>query len=150
MKNLIIRKATSKDAERIFEVHRESVLNVEDYLYSEKLRNAWAPENSIRANKITTSEKYYTAVATINSKIVAFGSIYKNELNLLYTHPNFQNNGIATLILKHLEDKLIKPIELKVPKNSVHFYSKKGYKIQAKTNIIISNQSLDSFLALKA
>jgi GNAT superfamily N-acetyltransferase len=150
MKNITIRIANEKDAEGIFHVHRESVLNVEDYLYSNKLKEIWAPENSIRAHKITTSEKYYTLVAVHKNKVVGFGAIYKGELNLLYVLPTYQKQGIATALLEQLEQKLIKPIEVKVPKNSVHFYTKKGYKIQAKTNVLISNHILDTFLALKA
>ncbi len=150
MSKFMIRPATIKDAEGIFQVHRDAILNIEDYLYSQELKKAWAPENSMRAQNIIQSEEFYTAVAVINKKVVGFGSITGNSLNLLYVDPKFQKQGIATEILEHLEFRLTKPIELKVSKNCVEFYHKLGYKILGKSNSIINNHVIDSFLAAKA
>ena len=150
MTHIIIRPAKESDAERIFEIHRDAILNIEDYLYSQDLKQAWAPENSKRAEQIVTLEQYYTVVALIDKKVVGFGSIIENNLKSLYVDPDFQKRGVATKILKHLEEKLTKPIESKVSKNAVEFYHKHGYKIRSKATVMFKNKSIDTFLAWKS
>jgi len=150
MTNIIIRPAKESNAERIFEIHRDAILNIEDYLYSQDLKQAWAPENSKRAEKIIISEQYYTVVAIIDKKVVGFGSVTENNLKLLYVDPNFQQQGVATKILQHLEERIPKPIELKVSKNAVEFYHKHGYKIRSKATVMFKNKAIDTFLAWKS
>lgn len=149
MTEIIIRQATLIDVERLFNIQRAAILNIKDYLYSKEIKQAWAPKNAEQAKQIIRSEKYYTVVAEINSFVVGFGSISNNEFQLLFVDPVYQRNGVASEIMKHLENKVQHPIEMKVPKNSVEFYHKRGYKIKSKFTTLLNNHVFNRFFASK-
>jgi putative acetyltransferase len=149
MTKVDIRQASLNDANDIFKVQRNSILNIKDYLYSQEIKQAWAPKDPTKIKEIIRSEKYYTVVAEINNKVVGFGSISNEEFELLFVDPNYQKLGIASQMLAHLESKATKPFKLKTPKNAVEFYHKKGYKIKSKFNTLIKSHIFDRFLVSK-
>lgn len=143
-----IRKAQKKDAPVMLDINRNAIFAVHDFLYPEDAKQAWALSNTETIEGIIGSEKYQTVVATIHGKVVGFGTCKGNQVRLLYVYPEYQNRGVASNILRHLERHLSSPI-FKVSKNSVAFYQRHGYKIQGKSKTVLKEKPIDTFVVYK-
>lgn len=148
-KGLNVRKATIDDAERLLEINRNSIFDIDDFLYSTETKKAWAIQNLEDMQSIIKSEKYYTIVASIQNQIVGFATCKSNQLRLLYVDPKHQQKGVATTLLQQSEKILKKPYSIKISKNSVPFYQKHGYKIQCKSKTILNNKPISTFIVYK-
>lgn len=144
-----IRKAKDEDLERLFQIHKATMENMNYVSCMHDALNNWLQQNTNNIERLVKSEHLYTVVAEINDIIVGFGTTIQRETNLLYVHPDYQGNGIATKLLTTLEEALGTPVEFKVSKNAVEFYRRNGYKIQGKVDVSYHGKSLDLFIACK-
>lgn len=102
-----IRGFQGSDIKQIVSLFYETVHSVNAVDYSTEQLNAWAPKNEIE-DKLESWKKSLsnnvTFVAEINGEIVGFSDMtYNGYLDRLYTHKNFQGQGIAKTLVNKLE-----------------------------------------------
>jgi len=148
MLRISVRKAQEKDAQNILDVNHRAIFGINDFLYPQDDKQAWAIQNTESVKELITSDKYNTYVATIAGKVVGYGASKANQVRMLYVIPEYQHKGVASQILKQLEKNLTNPI-FKISKNCVAFYQRHGYTIQGKTKAVLNNKSMDAFIVHK-
>jgi putative acetyltransferase len=112
---------------RLFIVH---TINILDYALEQI--NAWAPPEIDSERWLHHFKHHITFVAISGTQIVGFGDATKEGLIYhMYTHKNFQRQGIATSLLKKLEEELqklsITKIITEASITAKPFFEKQGY-----------------------
>ncbi|WP_130891833.1 GNAT family N-acetyltransferase [Fusobacterium ulcerans] len=105
---MILRKYKSDDCLNLLKLFYDTVRTVNKKDYNDKQLSVWAPDNYIEEKydiwQKSLSENF-TVVAEINGEIVGFGDIEKTGyLNRLFIHKDYLHKGIASAIVKKLEE----------------------------------------------
>ncbi|MHD0318666.1 GNAT family N-acetyltransferase [Fusobacterium sp. THCT1E2] len=105
---MILRKYKSDDCLNLLKLFYDTVRTVNKKDYNNKQLSVWAPDNYIE-EKYDIWQKYlsenFTIIAEINGEIAGFGDIEKTGyLNRLFIHKDYQHMGIASAIVKELEE----------------------------------------------
>lgn len=94
------------DLESVLSLFYETVhaINIRDY--SHEQINIWAPEVLDKARWAERLLEYFTFVVENNGKIIGFADLAKSgSLEHLYVDKDFQRCGVASLLLKTIEQK---------------------------------------------
>lgn len=79
-------------------------------------------------------------VAEINSEIVGTGALKENNILHMFVDPDYQNKGIGSKILKHIERKArknnFKKVIAEPSLTAIGFYLKSGYQIVKDEEVI--------------
>jgi len=134
---MIIRGFQDSDISQIVSLFYETVHSVNSVDYTTEQLNSWAPKNEIEAtlenwNKSLNNNTGY--VAEINGKIVGFSDMTHNGyLDRLYTHKDFQGQGIATALVNKLESVAgkirLSEIYTEASVTAKPFFERRGYQI---------------------
>ena len=104
---LKIRKYTSNDAKETYELFYNTVHHINTKDYSKKQVDVWVVQDRDMEDWNTSLIVNVAYVVMIDDKIVGFGDADKSGyIDRLYVHHQYQNLGIATMLLSHLEDDL--------------------------------------------
>jgi GNAT superfamily N-acetyltransferase len=94
----------------------------------------------------------YTRIIIENNKIIGTGSAKDNDIGRFFILPEYQNNGYGKLLLKELENKIIKNnydnITLASSLGAVFFYKSCGYEYHEYKIISVENDEYLCFLAM--
>ncbi len=129
---MVVRRLKESELPEIARLIRDSVHTVCRLDYTQKELDAWAPINFDLKKFAEALFKCYNIVATQNEKIVGFLSITtEGYINRLYTHKDYQNMGVASLLLKDAENWALSQgiitLSLDSSKTAEDFYIKKGF-----------------------
>jgi putative acetyltransferase len=127
----VYRPATLDDTIRLFNLRRESILGltVKDMSIEEAAK--WADKLTAAGmeRKICDLEIW---VAEIGEKVVGWGAIRGDQLEGLYTAPEFAGRGIGTELLGLLEGLMlargISAVRAEASSNAEAFYLRRGYE----------------------
>lgn len=155
MIKIVIRKLVEADLAACIQLFFETVhvVNAKDYT-SEQL-DAWAP-----AAMIATYPRFQTLlsniayVAEINESLVGFGDMTdQGYLDRLYVHHNYQRMGIASSIVRKLEELAL---ELGIDNINTHasitakpFFESFGYVVCKQQEVDIRGVKLVNFIMSK-
>jgi putative acetyltransferase len=133
MKMVTIRELEKDDIEKSIKLFRDTVHNVNAKDYTQEQLDAWAPEvvDYARWNTLLDNISY---IAEDNHDVVGFGDVTKyGYLDRLFVHKDYQGKGVATQLLKKLEDKAkqlgVKEIATETSITAQPFFEKHGYAI---------------------
>lgn len=102
-----LRKFEPEDIEQITTLFYDTVHNVNATDYDENQRKAWAPQdtnNERRERFLKSLQENIAYVVDLDGKIIGFGDMSKTGyLDRLYTHKDYQRQGVAALIYLQLE-----------------------------------------------
>lgn len=123
-------------------------INIKDY--TELQTEAWASKNTDLERWNTKLSTNYTVVVEKDSRIVGFGDIdSKGYFDHLFTHKDYQGQGIATLIAQEIESyskrKRFQFITTDASITAKPFFEKRGYVIQKAQTVEIRGQQLNNF-----
>ena len=124
-----IRRYKNEDCGIVSKLFYETVhsVNVNDYT-AEQL-SVWANNADSLKSKRNDLLKQRTLIAEVNRVIVGFGSIDKSGcLDLLFTHKDYQRQGIATALCNELE-KGFSVINTFSSVTAKAFFEKRGYAV---------------------
>ena len=96
------RLATLNDTNRLFDLRRQSIIKLAAKGMSIEEAARWAEELTVAGmeRKICELEIW---VAEVSEKVVGWGAIRGDQLEGLYTDPQFASRGIGTELLRMLE-----------------------------------------------
>ncbi|MGN1060109.1 MAG: GNAT family N-acetyltransferase [Candidatus Coproplasma sp.] len=101
---MTIRQYKSEDFDFVSQLFYTTVNCVNSKDYSAVQLNAWIKSSNCLRTRQNDLLKQRTLIAEINGVIVGFGSIDDSGyLDLLFTHKDYQNQGIATALCNELE-----------------------------------------------
>lgn len=136
-KSLIIRTFHNDDLDSILHIFHDTVhaINIRDY--SPEQIAAWAPAQLDRERWAQELTEHITYVALKDGTIVGFGDATpEGEIDRLYTHKDYQGQGIAKAILQALERELhalgITQITTQASITAKPFFEKQGYVVERK------------------
>lgn len=152
MENIEIRKYKSEDLNEVIELIIESINGIEEKFYNKLQKEAWI--KNISKNKLgKTFLANYSLVGTIDESIVGIVDITENNyINMLYVKPSFQNKGIASLLLKNVEEYALSrkgDIRVDASEKAKSFFINHGYKQVSKNEVIRSEISLNNYTMVK-
>ncbi len=152
-----IRRFQGADINQIISLFYETVhsVNARDYLLEQL--NAWAPKDEIDlklTNWKDSLSNNITYVAEINDKIVGFSDMTHNgHLDRLYTHKDFQGQGIATALVKVLECEARKlglsEIDTEASITANPFFERNGYRMIGSQTVERRGITLINFKMIK-
>ncbi len=123
-----LKNATEHDIPAMHELRSLAVLAVNRFYYSEELLAGWATE---LIPNVFTPERFRVAVAN-DGMICGLLNCKDGVLSELYTHPEHQSRGIATMLLNEFESTIaltgIQDVTLTASLNAEAFYAKRGWR----------------------
>jgi putative acetyltransferase len=103
-----IRLAQLADVDAIRQLFQETIETFNQKDYNPAQIRLWAAGAQRISNWQKKVQEQYFVVAEHDTIIVGFASIETNGyIDFMYIHKNYQNQGIASLLLKELETKAI-------------------------------------------
>lgn len=126
------RLATPDDANRLFELRRNSIIALAVRTMSMANANSWA-EHLTLAGMQKKLRQLEVWVAEAEGAIAGWGAIRGDRLEGLYTDPEFANRGIGTELLRLLEaltrQRGFSVMRAQASPNALHFYVRRGYEM---------------------
>ncbi|MGA9227204.1 MAG: GNAT family N-acetyltransferase [Mesobacillus sp.] len=149
-----IRSYETADAPGILELFRETILSVNLGDYTKEQCEVWA--NSLSSIEILDSrlKNSFAVVAELEGVMAGFGSLnYQREIDLLYTHKNYQGRGIGSAILKRLESvaclKGYEDLTTEASITAKSFFHSKEYMTEQKNNKKVNGIVFVNFIMKK-
>ncbi|WP_136716993.1 GNAT family N-acetyltransferase [Halorientalis salina] len=135
MSDISFRRATPADAGEILGIKRTAIEELEHWQYSPEQIQAWAPKESYRDTfeQAIDDEQFVVHVAEAAGTIVGYGALNvpSERIDAVYVHPDHHGNGIATVLVKHLELSAefqgVLELDIMAARNAVPFYRSVGY-----------------------
>ena len=131
MDGVLFRTATVSDLPEMLTLFRDTILNVNLGHYTPAQVSAWsnAANNIDRwVEKITHQ---HVLIADKEARILGFGSLRNDYIDLLYVHKDFQGKGIASLIYGVLENRArqegMQALATDASFTAKKFFEKKGF-----------------------
>ncbi|NJO25156.1 MAG: GNAT family N-acetyltransferase [Bacteroidia bacterium] len=102
--DVFIRRALPEDIDEITGIFRSTVLHVNRKDYNEEQVKIWAQSADKKEKFIARMKEQYFIVAEMENSICGFASLATDGyLDLMYVHKDYQERGLATLLIKELE-----------------------------------------------
>lgn len=132
-----IREYIPEDSSYLTKILYLAVHNISTDIYTREQQNAWAPISILEQNLNLTK----TWVCLIDDTIAGFIDfiLSKGHINYLYTHPNYQRKGIASLLYERVEAEAIRlqieKLTTDASKVALPFFLHKGFTLE-RENIV--------------
>lgn len=138
--NFTIQKYQPTDLNEIYKLFYDTVhtINIRDY--TQEQVNAWAPEIMDYNRWAHNFANHIAYTVKTNGTIVGFGdATEEGSIEHIYTHKDYQGKGIASAILKRLEEELQKrgntQFTTQASITAKPFFEKKGYVVVNKQEL---------------
>lgn len=152
---MLIRNYRAEDVAALAELFYKTVHTVNSSDYTKEQLQVWAAKN-IDLNKWNQSFLNNTTfVAEIDGIIVGFADMDSHGyLDRLYVHKDYQNRGIATELVNHLEFSLrneaVASFETYSSITAKPFFEKMGYVVQEENWVQRKGVQLKNFKMVKS
>jgi len=139
-----IQEYTSSRANEIAELFHKSVHSIDSSVYSQELREAWAPTPVDYKKWHKRLDKKQPLMAIIDNRVAGFIELESDgHIDCMYTHPAFQSRGVGSSLYKQLESKAIslklKRLYVEASLVAKPLFIKQGFKV-TKENVVIRNK----------
>ena len=127
----VYRRAMRKDASRLYDMRRRSILELAPPTMPAAEAQAWAARLTLSgmARKLRELEVW---VAELDGVVVGWGAIRGDRLEGLYAAPEFAGQGVGGGLLDRLEglmrDRGIQAVLAEASSNAREFYLRRGYR----------------------
>jgi putative acetyltransferase len=148
-----IRHFEPTDFEEILKLYYDTIHTVNIRDYSPEQIDTWAPAIPDMTRWIGMLE-HLAFVVEEKGQIIGFGDMtLHGYLDLLYTHKDFQGQGVASLILKELEKHAkeigLREIHTEASITAKPFFEKKGFKSVRGQNKVFRNVGFTNYVMRK-
>lgn len=149
MKKYHVVDAKIEDMQDIFAVFKASIDTICKDCYSEKQRTAWKKSVTNEERWKQRIQKDYFITIRDRNNLLGFGSLQENYIDLLYVHPLYVRNGIASRIFKILKDHVLlneyKTIKTNASFAALPFFKAKGFSVIKEQHVHINGEELTNF-----
>lgn len=127
----VYRLAMRKDASRLYDIRRRSILELAPPTMQAAEAQAWASQLTLSGmeRKLRELEVW---VAELDGAIVGWGAICGDRLEGLYAAPEFAGQGVGAGLLDRLEglvrDREFPSVHAEASSNARGFYLRRGYR----------------------
>jgi GNAT superfamily N-acetyltransferase len=127
----VYRPAMREDASRLYDIRRQSILELAPPTMAAPEAQAWAKRLTLSGmeRKLQDLEIW---VAEFNGVVVGWGAIRGDMLEGLYTAPEFAGQGVGAGLLIWLEalmrEREFRSVRLEASSNARGFYRRRGYR----------------------
>ena len=149
-----LRQITSKDQLNLKRVYFDSILSINEKIYSKEQKRAWSSQawDNLKVDKSIKEGKGWLLYE--NEEIVAFGTRYpKNRIALLYCKGNSQRKGYGKKLICQLENDArndgVISLLTEASLISYKLFIKNKWKIIRKEKIIIKNKIFETYKMMK-
>ncbi len=147
---MIIRRYSPEDCKNIVMLFCDTVHSINSKDYTELQTDAWASRNTDLERWNTKLLGNYTVVVEKDNIVVGFGDIDgSGYFDHLFTHKDYQGQGIATLIVQKIENysksEGFQVITTDASITAKPFFEKRGYVIPKAQTVEIRGQQLNNF-----
>lgn len=153
---IIVRVAEMQDIPGLIRLYQETVLTVNRRDYSQEEVEDWAScgEDVAKIEKMLNTHYFIVAVNEL-SEMVGFSSITpQGYLHSMFIHKDFQNRGIATVLLNAIEQYAkqqdIRKITSEVSLTARPFFEKRGYAVEKEQKRKANRLCLTNFWMAKS
>ena len=149
-----IRDYNPSDCAALAQLFYDTVHTINARDYTAAQLEVWATGSIDLAAWNRSFLEHLTLVAEMDDIIVGFADIdHQGHLDRLYVHKNYQGNGIATALVKALEQRTINEnIDSYKTYASITarpFFEKLGYTVQSENTVVRGSVSLTNFKMTK-
>jgi len=139
-----LKQITKKDQLDIKKLYFDSIISIDETIYSQEQKRAWASQAWENKNFNLSINEGKGWLIRANQKVIAFGTRYPNDrLALLYCKGNEQRKGYATILLNKLEkeakDEGLTSLSTEASLISYKLFLRNNWSIIRKEKIIIKN-----------
>ncbi|MGN1104440.1 MAG: GNAT family N-acetyltransferase [Candidatus Coproplasma sp.] len=146
---MIIRQYKIDDLEFVSQLFYETVKCINARDYSAEQIDVWTKNSDCLRTRQSDLIMQHTLVAEENNTIVGFGSIDESGyLDLLYTHKDYQGQGIATALCEQLETGF-SVIKTHASITAKPFFEGRGYTVVKEQEVVRSGVKLKNYEMIK-
>lgn len=136
----LVEKAATENLDEILDLFENSIKTACTKDYHQRQIIAWTSARNDKERWMLKIANQYFIVAKHKNKIVGFGSLEKNYIDLLYVHHNYLRKGIASLLYNTLKDESenleFTTLLTHASKTAVPFFKSKNFKIIKENKVI--------------
>ena len=145
-----LRTATANDVPQIIQLFEGTITTVNSKDYTTEQTTVWSSRGTDAAKWIAKISEQYFIVLEGQTAIIGFASLTTSGyLDFMYVHKDHQRRGIASMLLKNLEDKAhqlnIHEIISDVSITAKPFFMSKGFKVLAQQSVNLDAVTLTNF-----
>ena len=148
---MILREYQGKDCKEVFNLFFNTVHSINKKDYQEDQLDVWANRNRDLDLFNQSLLENYTLLAIKDNIIVGFGDISSSGyLDRLFTHKDYQGQGVASSICSRLEDfSKVTQITTHASITAKPFFLKRGYLVLEENIVQINGIFLTNYLMEK-
>ncbi len=149
--NIAIRKATEADILQLQELYFETITAINSRDYNLQQIRAWSSTADRTESLIKKiREQHFYVAENDDPIIIGFTSLTNSGyLDMMYVHKDFQNKGIAKVLLQKIMEKAkalqISTLETEASITAKPFFEKHGFKIIKEQIVFINEVGLTNF-----
>ena len=149
-----LRQITTKDQLELKKVYFDSIISIDESIYTKEQKRAWASQAWDNKNFAISINEGKGWLVNIGGKTIAFAIRYpNNKIALLYCKGNSQRKGYGTKLLQKIEKEAIKEglpfLSTEASLISYKLFLKNSWKIIRKEKIIIKNITFERYKMIK-
>ena len=149
-----LKQITKKDQLKLKEVYFDSVISIDENIYSKEHKFAWASQAWENSEFQKSLLKGIGLKLILNNKIIGFATRYpENRLSLFYIRGNFKRKGFGTIILNSIEKAALKSginkLKTEASLISYKLLLKREWKIDRKEKVNINGLIFERYKMFK-
>ena len=149
-----LKQITKKDQLKLKEVYFDSVVSIDENIYSAEHKFIWACQAWENSEFEKSLLKGMGSKLILNNEIIGFATRYpENRLSLLYVRGDFKRKGFGTIILQSIERDAfkagIKKLKTEASLNSYKLLLKKNWEIDCKEKVNIKGLIFERYRMFK-
>ena len=153
---MLIRPFKPEDTAAAYQLFYDTVHSVNLQHYTPEEVEAWVPSHTPDLQQ--WQERFlrqHTLLAEIDGQLAGFANLEEDgrNIDMVYTHKDFQGQGVATALLDQLEQEVLqnggKRIELAASITARPFFEKRGYRLIRENEVLRHGVVLRNFIMVK-
>jgi putative acetyltransferase len=154
MDNLHLRLAVMDDLPEMLNLFRDTILHVNIGHYSQEQVLAWSDAANHWERWVQKMQQQHVLLAFEQGKLVGFGSLRNDYIDLLYVHKDHQGKGIASALYNVLEGRArelgMQALATDASFNARPFFERKGFIFVVLRDYVLNGVEISNCRMIKS